>query len=373
MIPLVDIQKQYTVLHKEIDASLGRVLLSGDFILGHEVALFEEAFASYCATRYAVGVASGTDALFLTLKALGIGPGDEVIVPAFTFISTVLAIVYTGAKPVLVDVDPRTYTIDVSHIQTHITSRTKAILPVHLYGLPADMDSVVALAKNHDLLVVEDACQAHGARYKGEPVGGLGDAGCFSFYPSKNLGAYGDGGAVTTNSKRLSGRIRQLRNIGQKVKNRHQVVGYNSRLDSLQAAVLRVKLPYLNGWVQKRREIAKAYDTLLRPAPAIIPREPSGRMSSYHLYVVRVSDRDALGRYLRQHGVETGIHYPVPVHLQSAIRLLGYKKGDFPMSELCARQVLSLPMFPELTKGDVERIARAVVRYTQSSKSLLSD
>ena len=373
MIPLIDLSRQNKLLKKKLLRAVERVIDSQSYILGPDVDAFEQEFASYCATRYAVGVASGTDALFLTLKALGIGPGDEVIAPAFTFISTVLAIVYTGAKPVLVDVDPRTYTIDVPHIKTHITSRTKAILPVHLYGLPADMDAIVALAKKYDLLVVEDACQAHGARYKGKPVGSLGTAGCFSFYPSKNLGAYGDGGAVTTNSKRLSERIRQLRNIGQKVKNRHKFVGYNSRLDSLQAAVLRVKLPYLSSWVQKRREIAEAYNTLLRPAPVIVPHEPSGRTSSYHLYVIRVSDRDALGQYLRQHGVETGIHYPVPIHLQPAFRTLGYKKGDFPVSELCAWQVLSLPMFPELTKRDVKCVARAVVHYTQSSKNLLSD
>lgn len=373
MIPLVDIQKQYHALRREIDVSLGRVFLSGVFILGKEVTLFEEEFASYCGAEYAVGVASGTDALLLTLKALGIGPGDEVIVPVFTFISTVLAITYTGAKPVFVDVDAHTYTIDVPHTEKHISSRTKAILPVHLYGLPADMDAIISLAKKHNLVVVEDACQAHGARYKGKPVGSLGDAGCFSFYPSKNLGAYGDGGAVTTNSKRLSERIVQLRNIGQKVKNRHEIVGYNSRLDSLQAAVLRVKLPYLNGWVQQRREVARLYSTLLQSASVLLPREPTGHTSSYHLYVIRVNDRDALGRHLRQHGVETGIHYPAPVHLQPALRTLGYKKGDFPISELCARQVLSLPMFPELTKRDVKSIARAVARYTQSSKNLLLD
>lgn len=368
MIVLVDLQRQYKQIKKDIDSAIKRVTSKGNFILGDEVKIFEEKFANYCNAKYAIGVASGSDAILLSLKSLNIGPGDEVITVANTFISTVLPITYLGAKSVLVDIDPKTYNIDTAKIESKITKRTKAILSVHLYGQPCDVDVINALARTHKLFVIEDACQAHGAIYKGKKIGNLSDLSCFSFYPGKNLGAYGDGGMITTNNKKLAEKIKILRNIGQKEKYFHIEKGYNSRLDTIQAAVLLAKLIYLDKWNERRRKIAGLYNSLLNKLDIIVPYEPDNVKSNYHLYVIRAKKRDELFEFLKKNNIFCGIHYPIPVHLQKCMKELGYKKGDFPIAEKYAKEILSLPIFPELTEKEVKYIVGTIKRFYENKK-----
>ena len=359
-IPFVDLAAQYTILADEINAAMANVLRSTSFILGQDVDLFEQEFAAFCEAEYAIGVDSGTSALELLLRAYDIGAGDEVITVANTFIATTLAISYTGAIPVLVDIDPKTYNIDVSQIEDTITPRTKAIMPVHLYGQPADMDSILAIARRHDLLVIEDACQAHGARYRDRRAGSLGHAAAFSFYPGKNLGAYGDGGIVVTNDEHVADTVRMLRNYGQREKYHHLIRGFNRRLDTLQAAILRVKLRYLEEANAARRQHAKLYSELLADLPVAIPVEADFAESVYHLYVIRTENRADLASHLRDKGIASGTHYPVPIHLHPAYQDLGYGEGDIPISECYAEQMLSLPMYPELTEDMIEYTVDAI-------------
>ena len=357
-VPLVDLTTQYANLKNEIDPAVIGVMTRGDFVLGGAVEKLETGFAKFCGAAHGIGVASGLDALHLSLVALGIQEGDEVITAANTFVSTVFAISQTGAKPVLVDCDPETYNIDVSGIEKAITDATRAIIPVHLYGQPADMDPLLAIAEKHGLTVVEDACQAHGAKYKGRSAGSLGDAGCFSFYPGKNLGAYGDGGMVVTGSPEVADRVRILRNVGSKVKYYHIEKGFNSRLDTIQAAVLNIKLCYLDEWNEKRRKAAAAYTELLRDVPGVTtPVEMKDCTPVYHLYVVRVKERDMVLEKLKEAGVGAGIHYPIPVHLLDCYRDLGYGEGSFPVTEACAKEILSLPIFPEITAEQIRHVA----------------
>jgi dTDP-4-amino-4,6-dideoxygalactose transaminase len=359
-VPFIDLAVQYATVAEEINAALARVQQDADYILGRDVGMFETEFAAFCAAQYAVGVDSGTSGLELALRAYGIGPGDEVITVANTFIATALAVSDTGATPVLVDIDPQTYTMDIAGLAAAITSRTKAVIPVHLYGHPADMDPIMALARRHGLVVIEDACQAHGALYKSHPVGSIGDAGVFSFYPAKNLGAHGDGGIIVTNDGPVADTLRMLRNYGQREKYHHLVRGYNRRLDSLQAAILRVKLKYLPAWNAARREHAALYNRLLPPDVVALPLTAANVEPVWHLFIVRSAARDALRAYLANRGIATGIHYPVPVHLQPAYADLGYPQGAFPITERYAAQVLSLPMYAELTSGAIAYIAESM-------------
>lgn len=359
-VPFVDLKTQISDLKNEVNRAIDGVLSHSDFILGSEVARFEEEFAAFCQARYAVGVDSGTSALELIMRAVQIGPGDEVITPANTFIATVLAIWQIGATPVLVDVDPQTYTIDVAEVEKAITPRTKAIMPVHLYGQPADMDPLLALAEKHSLLVIEDACQAHGAKYKGKCVGSLGHAAAFSFYPTKNLGAFGDGGMVVTNDAGIARAVQMLRNYGQSEKYYHVVQGYNHRLDTLQAAILRIKLTYLEQWNAARRQLAQLYDQLLADSLVVLPHVADYAEPVYHLYVVRAQNRDRLKSYLQQQGIGTGIHYPVPIHWQPAYQELGLKQQQFPVTERYAGQILSLPMYPELPSELLKFVAKNI-------------
>lgn len=359
-VPFVDLSAQHRLLAPELQRAISAVLERGDFILGEDVRAFESEFARYCEAQYAVGVSSGTAALELALRAFGIGPGDEVLTAANTFIATAAAISHSGAKPVLVDIDPQGYNMDVSRMEAALTERTKAVIPVHLYGHPADMDPILEIAKRHGLVVIEDACQAHGARYKGKRVGSLGHAAAFSFYPTKNLGACGDAGMVVTDDPEVAERIRMLRDHGQKDKYRHTLLGYNHRLDTLQAAVLRVKLKYLDQWNLARRQNAHLYNRLLDGCPVIMPKEADWCECVYHLYVVRVQDRDALRAHLQDKGIATGIHYPVPIHLQPAYQQLGYGKGSFPLTEQRCEQVLSLPLYAELGPAQIEYVTEVI-------------
>jgi dTDP-4-amino-4,6-dideoxygalactose transaminase len=359
-IPFVDLAAQYAGIEGEINAALEQALSRTDFILGRDVTLFEEEFAAFCEVEHAIGVDSGTSALELCLRAFGIGPGDEVITAANTFIATALSISYTGATPVLVDVNPDNYTIDVSRLEDAITERTRAIMPVHLYGQPADMDPIMEIARKHGLVVIEDACQAHGARYKGKRAGSMGHAAAFSFYPAKNLGAYGDGGAVVTNDEEIYRSVRMLRDYGQTEKYHHILRGYNRRLDTLQAACLRVKLKYLDSWNAARGQHAARYNRLLAGTRLVTPVEMDYAQSVWHLYVVRLGDRSVLKARLADRGIATGIHYPVPIHLQQAYSDLGYARGSFPVTEDHAGQILSLPMYAELTPEMVEYVAEII-------------
>lgn len=359
-IPFVDLRAQYRQIQNEVDPAVLAVMQRGDFILGGAVTEFEKAFAAYCGARYCIGVDSGYSALELIIRAYDIGPGDEVITAANTFIATTLGISNAGATPVLVDCDPETYNIDVNKIEAAITPRTKAIMPVHLYGQPADMDAIRAIARKHNLYVFEDAAQASGARYKGRMAGSLGDAAAFSFYPGKNLGAYGDGGAVTTNDADIAEKIHLLRNIGQKVKYYHEVKGFNNRLDTIQAAVLRVKLPHLNDWNASRRRAAAKYAELLADLSLVTPATADYAEHIFHLYVIRMADRDALMEELKGKGIASGLHYPIPIHLQPAYAELGYRRGDFPVTEAYAEEIVSLPIFPELDDEKVAYVAEAV-------------
>ena len=358
-IQFVDLAAQYQQLKPEVDAAMARVCARGDFILGEDVKLFEQEFAAFCQAPHCLTVANGTEALQLALLACGVGPGDEVITCTHTFIATVLAIDQTGAKPVLVDCDPRYYTIDTAQVERAITPRTKAILPVHLYGQPADMDPILEVARKHKLYVVEDACQAHGAEYKGRRCGTMGDIAAFSFYPGKNLGAYGDGGAVTTMRAELADQVWLLRNYGQKVKYEHILKGFNSRLDTLQAVVLRVKLRRLEQWNEARRKAAAQYDRLLAETGLVTPKQAPYAKHVYHLYVVQVPDRKKQQAAFDAANVSHVIHYPVPVHLQPAFADLAYKPGSFPVTEALVSKIISLPMFPEIQDGQIERVAGA--------------
>ncbi len=357
MIPFVDLKAQYRTLKPEIDRAILQVLDTAQFILGPAVSAFEKDFAAYCQTPEAIGVNSGTSALHLSLLAAGVGPGDEVITVPFTFVATVAAIEYAGAKPVLIDVEPDYWTMDPDRIERAITPRTKAIVPVHLYGQPADMDPILEVANKHGLIVIEDACQAHGSEYKGRRCGSMGQLGCFSFYPGKNLGAYGEGGAVVTHDTAMAEKIRLLRAWGEETRYEHKYRAFNYRMDGVQGAVLGVKLPHLDAWTEARRSRAAEYTRHLAGTSAIVPTERSGSRHVYHLYVVRVPGRDLVRAHLAHAGVQTGVHYPIPVHLQPAYRDLGYAPGDFPVAERAAAEVLSLPIYPELSDGQVETIA----------------
>lgn len=360
MVPFVDLKDQYLDIAPELAPALERVFTSCQFVLGPEVEAFERDFATYLGVEHVVGVGSGTDALHMALLEAGVGPGSEVILPANTFIATALAVTYTGALPVLVDVDERSFNMDAERAEEAITPRTKAIMPVHLYGQSADMDRISDLARERGIAVVEDACQAHGARFGEKRVGTFGRTGCFSFYPGKNLGAYGDGGAVATNDAGVAERLRLLRNYGQKEKYTHSSVGYNSRLDSIQAAVLRVKLGRLDEWNERRRDAAALYDELLAGGVRT-PEVLAGRDHVYHIYAVRVEERDRVLAGLADAGITAGVHYPVPVHLQPCYGGLGYGPGDFPVTESLAATELSLPMYPEIGEENVRTVAGALL------------
>jgi dTDP-4-amino-4,6-dideoxygalactose transaminase len=360
MIPLVDLRAQYLDIKADIDAAVLRVLDTTQFVLGPEVEALEHEFATYSGATEGIAVNTGTSALHLALIAAGVRAGDEVITVPFTFVATVAAIGYIGAKAVFVDIDPATFTMNAAQLEQAITSRTKAIVPVHLYGQPADMDPIVAVARRHGLVVIEDACQAHGAAYNGRPVGSLGDAACFSFYPGKNLGAYGEGGMVVSNSASFAREVRMLRDWGAEKKYHHVLKGFNYRMDGIQGAILRVKLRHLERWTEARRSHARAYGRLLAGSGVGIPQEASYARHVFHVYAVRTSDRQTLQRTLQANGVGSGIHYPIPVHLQPAYADLGYTAGSFPESERAAAEVLSLPMYPELTHTKLEMVAAAI-------------
>jgi len=363
MIPLLDLKAQYASLKPELDAAVLAVLASGQYVLGDEVEAFEREFADYCGTKHAIAVSSGTSALHLTLLAAGIGPGDEVITTPFTFVATVSAIIYAGATPVFVDIDPESFNMDPALLEAAITKNTKAIIPVHLYGQMADMDPILAIAEKHGLVVIEDACQAHGARYKGKGAGSMGLAGCFSFYPGKNLGACGEGGLVVTNSDEHMRTIRRLRDWGQDGRYNHVVKGFNYRMDAIQGAILRVKLRHLDAWTEARRAHARRYSAMLGDMRSIsTPSEAAGRRHVYHVYAIRTAEREELKRFLQSEGIHTGLHYPIPVHLQKAHADLGYKQGDFPHTEAAAAEVLSLPMYPELSQFQIETVVTSIKR-----------
>ena len=360
-VPFLDLDSHHAPLRAELNNAIQEVIDSGAFAGGPFVLRFEADFAAYCDSPHAIGVGSGTEALWLTLLALGVGPGDEVITVPNTFIATAEAITYCGARPVFVDVDEHTYTMDPALLGEAITSRTKALIPVHLFGQAADMDPILKVAREHSLFVVEDACQAHGAEYKGRKVGTLGDAACFSFYPGKNLGAFGEAGAVVTNNAELHEKIRILRDHGQVRKYHHAMVGWNCRMDGIQAAILRIKLRHLEKGNRLRQSHAAHYDRMLNGIEEVVtPAQAPGFLHVYHIYAIRVQDRDEVMRLLIEKGIGCGIHYPVPIHLQEAYRNLGYSRGAFPIAERCAAEFISLPMFPELTPAQVEMVAQGV-------------
>ena len=365
MIPFLDLKAPHVELRPEIDAAIARVLDSGWYILGPEVEAFEAEFAEYVDARHCIGLADGLDALHLALRAMDVGPGDEVIVPSNTYIATWLAASQCGAVPVPVEPDPLTCNIDPARIEAAITPRTKVILPVHLYGQPADMEPILAIARKHGLRVLEDAAQAHGARYKGRRIGSHGDAVAWSFYPGKNLGALGDGGAITTHDPELADRIRVLRNYGSRVKYVNEVQGYNSRLDPIQAAILRVKLAHLDAWTERRRAIAAIYAEGLKESGLILPHVPHWADPAWHLYVVRAADRDGLQQELTNAGVGTLIHYPIPPHMQAAYAELGLSPADLPVARQLAGQVLSLPMGPHLSTEHARDVVRAAMKATR--------
>jgi dTDP-4-amino-4,6-dideoxygalactose transaminase len=364
-VPFVDLQAQHAALDADIRAAVDATIGRCDFILGSAVDRFEADFARFIGTRHAIGVGTGLDAIELALRAHGIGPGDEVITAANTFIATVLAVEAVGARPVLVDVNRDTYCIDPAAVAAAVGPRTRALLPVHLYGQPADVGALLAIASRHNLLVIEDAAQAHGARYQGRRAGSFGHSAAFSFYPAKNLGACGDGGAIVTNDDQVAERARVLRNYGQRVKYHHSTIGTNSRLDTLQAAILAVKLPHLDRWNEARRRHARAYGERLG-GNVRTPSAAAQVEHVYHLYVIETDHRDEVQRHLHGLEVETGIHYPIPVHLQEACAHLTYRAGDFPVTEAAARRILSLPMYPELAESQIERVAAALAAAAQA-------
>lgn len=359
-VPFLDLKAQYRSIKPEIDAAIANILETSQFVLGDEVAGLEREFAAYSGAAHGIGVSSGTSALHLALLAAGVGPGDEVITVPNTFVATVAAIRYTGARAVYVDIDPVTFTMDPSRIEAAITPRTKALLPVHLYGQPADMGPILEIARRRGLKVIEDAAQAHGARYQGRPVGSLADLACFSFYPGKNLGAYGEGGMVVTRDEGYARTIRMLRDWGQDRKAHHVLAGFNYRLEGMQGAILRVKLRHLEAWTEARRAHAARYAELLRDCGVGIPAEAPGRRHVYHVYAVRTPRREVLAKALGEQGIQTGIHYPVPVHLQPAYADPAYGRGSFPLAERAADEVLSLPMYPELTEDHLRAVAGAL-------------
>ena len=357
MIPFVDLKAQYRSIKSEIDAAILKVLENASFALGPAVADFESKFAPYAGCKYSVAVNSGTSALHLALLASGIKRGDEVIIPAMTFVATAMAVDYTGAKPVLVDIDPVSYCIDPNKIEAAITDKTRAIMPVHLYGQCADMDAILAIAKKHNLLVIEDAAQAHGAEYKGRRAGSMGDIAGFSFYPGKNLGAYGEGGAVTTNREDFAKTVKILRDWGAEKKYSHDLKGFNYRMEGIQGAVLGVKMKYIEDWTERRRRSAARYDELLANIEGVIPpKQMSYARHVYHVYAVRVKNRDSVMTKMQAAGIGIGIHYPIPIHLLGCFSELGYKRGDFPVAEQLGDEELSLPMFPELIEKQIEEV-----------------
>ncbi len=368
-IPFIDLTRQYKNLKPDIDKVIKDTFSRADFILGENVAEFEKEFASFCGVKYCVGVASGTDALLLSLRALGVGPGDEVITTAFTFIGTVLPILYLGAKPILVDINPDTYQIDTKGLERAITKRTKAIIPVHLFGIPAPILEIKKIAGKNKLYVVEDACQAHGSEINGKRCGSFGDIGAFSFYPTKSLGAPGDAGAVVTNNRNLANKIRVMRNVGRTQAYKHDLLGYNSRLDTLHAGVLLIKLNNLEKWNARRKSLARLYDKLLTDLPIVLPPGPTQGLSPNHyVYVIRIKNtgiknRDKLFEFLTKFGVSCAIYYPIPIHLQKALRDLGYRKDDFPNAERVAQEVLSLPLYPELKEVQVRYICAKIREF----------
>jgi dTDP-4-amino-4,6-dideoxygalactose transaminase len=356
VILFLDLKAQYEEIKPRVDAAVARVIESAQFVLGPEVAAFEERFAAYCGVRHCVALNSGTSALHLALLAAGVGPGDEVITVSMTFVATTAAILYCGAKPVFVDVDPDTWTMDPNLLHAAITPRTKAILPVHLHGLMADMDPIIEVADRAGLIVIEDAAQAHGSEYRGRRAGSIGDIGCFSFYPGKNLGAYGEAGAAVTNSSDLARQLALLRDWGQESKYNHVLPGYNFRMDGIQGAVLNVKMAYIESWTEARQTVASHYDRLLARAQFKRPAPPPHCRHVYHVYAVEVEHRDQVQKALSAAGIGTGIHYPVPVHLQKAYGELGYGRGDFPVTEAIANRFLSLPIYAELQPEQVANV-----------------
>jgi dTDP-4-amino-4,6-dideoxygalactose transaminase len=369
MIPFLDVGATYRELRDDLDAAYRRVMDHGWFILGREVEAFESEFAAYCGVKHCVSLGNGLDALHLALRALGVGPGDEVIVPSNTYIATWLAVTYAGATPVAVEPDPLTHNIDHAKIAAAISPRTRAILPVHLYGLPADMDAIAAVARSHGLKIIEDAAHAHGARYCGRLAGGLGDCGCFSFYPGKNLGCYGDGGAITTDDDDLADRLRLLRNYGSRRKYHHELAGLNSRLDELQAAFLRVKLPRLEEWNRRRAVIADRYRKAFRLVPGLISQQvPHYSESAWHLFVVRHHSRDDLQQQLAAAGIGTMVHYPIPPHRSAAYAENAWRGGRLPWADRLAGEVLSLPIGPHMTETEVERVCGAVQSFQPASR-----
>lgn len=361
MIPFLDLKAQYASIKHEVDAAVLGVLASTQYVLGEQVAEFEREFAAYCGTKHAIAVNTGTSALHLALIAAGVGPGDEVITVPFTFVATASAICYVGARPVFIDVEPVTLTMNPDQLEAAITPRTKAIVPVHLYGQMADMDAIIEIADRYQLPIVEDACQAHGAEYRGRRAGSVGALGCFSFYPGKNLGACGEGGIVTTDNDDHAKMLRMLRDWGQEQRYHHTLKGFNYRMDGIQGAILRVKLSHLDTWTNARRMHAAHYSSLLQGmANLAIPVELPDRRHVYHIYAIRTRLREGLQRALHADGIQTGLHYPIPVHLQEAHADLGYELGDFPVAERAAREVLSLPIYPEMTARQIEQVAASV-------------
>lgn len=365
-VPFNDVKAGHDTIASDLEAALQRVMSSGWFILGQELESFESEFAAYCGAEHCIGVASGTEALQLALLACGIGKGDEVITVAHTAMPTALAIAATGATPVFVDIDPQTYTLHSDQLDVAFSPRTRAILPVHLYGHCADMDAILEFASRHDLYVIEDAAQAHGSSYKGRKAGSIGNLGCFSFYPTKNLGACGDAGAVVTSDQELAARLRRLRNYGESRKYHHESMGYNSRLDELQAAILRVKLPHLEQWNETRRNLAAGYLSLIEERFCLSKVKP-GCVHSYHLFVIQSEERDKLQEHLLAHNIQTLIHYPIPCHLQLAFRNIEHRCCDLTISERVARRVLSLPMFPTLRTEEMEFVARCVNSFGEAA------
>ncbi len=365
-IPLVDLQAQYQSIQGEIDGAMRRVVESAQFIMGPDVAAFEAEYGARCGVPYCVGVGSGTAALELTLRALGIGPGDEVITVAHTFIATAEAISAVGALPVFVDIDPLTYTLDPNALAKAITPRTRAVMPVHLYGQPADMTRIGALAAEHNLALIEDAAQAHGATWEGRTVGGFADAACFSFYPGKNLGAFGDAGAVTTHNEELAAHVRLLRNHGRRSKYLHDMIGFGHRIDTLQAAILRAKLPFLAAWTEARRRLAARYGRLLQHSGVTLPSVAPAANPVWHLYVIRTEMREHLLQALQSKGIGAGVHYPVPLHLQPAYASLGYRAGSLPVTEAVAATCVSLPLYPEMSDAQQDVVVEAVRQFMEA-------
>jgi dTDP-4-amino-4,6-dideoxygalactose transaminase len=368
MIPPIDLHAEYFSIKAEIDDAIQNVLKKGQFILGENVKKFEEEFAAFTKSSFAIGVSNGTDALHLSLAALGVKDGDEVVTVANTAASTALAIAMTGARPVFADIDPITCTINPDGVQKVITDRTRAIIPVHLYGCPVDLEPLLKISRKAGIHVIEDACQAHGAFYKGKMTGTLGDVGCFSFYPTKNLGAYGDAGMIVTNDEELHAKIVMLRNLGQTDRYHHKFVGFNKRMDELQAAILRVKLRHLNEWNKKRDELAAVYARSLQGLPVVLPVNPDYGRRVYHLYVIHLENRDALFQHLRKREIFAEIHYPVPLHLQESFQYLGIKEGSLPISESSAKRVLTLPLYPQLKVDDIQQVVSSLHEYFTKEK-----